>query len=131
MRQSILALAAVIVLSAPAAATEWIYCGDTTGEVQIGLLAGHFQFLEVNRANFSVGDEQWSTNPELEPGKPIAIGQHYSGDNQLLIDLTDVNAEETMAELRIFTADEGEDYVQGGVLRVPGYGAWVVSCEGP
>ena len=119
MRQSILALAAVIVLSAPAAATEWIYCGDTTGEVQIGLLAGHFQFLEVNRANFSVGDEQWSTNPELEPGKPIAIGQHYSGDNQLLIDLTDVNAEETMAELRIFTADEGEDYVQGGVLRVP------------
>jgi hypothetical protein len=131
MKQTILAAAAVLALSAPAMATEWIYCGDAADEVQIGLLAGHFQFLDISRANLRVGEEQWSTNPDLEPGTPISTGQHYGGDNQLLVDLTDVNSEEVLAELRVFTADEGDYYVQGGILRVPGRGAWVVSCEGP
>jgi hypothetical protein len=131
MRQTILAAAGVLALSAPAMATEWIYCGDAADEVQIGLLAGHFQFLDISRANLRVGEEQWSTNPDLEPGTPISIGQHYGGDNQLLVDLTDINSEEVLAELRVFTADEGDYYVQGGILRVPGRGAWVVSCEGP
>jgi len=121
---------AVSLLAAtPAVATEWIYCGDSADKVSIGVLAGSFEFLNISAQTLRVGTEQWSSGETYGRGKPLGIAQAYEDAGQLLLDLSSDG--ETVAELRVYMADEGENYVQGGVLRVPGRGAWVVSCEGP
>lgn len=126
-----LIFAASLLLTTPALSTEWIYCGDADDSVSVGVLVGSFQFINITASTMRVGNDNWSSAEVYGPGKPIATAQAYFGDDQLVIDFTDDDYNETLAELRVYIADEGEDYVQGGVLRVPGRGAWVVSCEGP
>ncbi|MDB5505905.1 MAG: hypothetical protein JWR75_543 [Devosia sp.] len=130
----ILATAAVLLIglgARPALATEWIVCSSADGEASIALLVGHLSFLAINRANFQVGDESWSTNPELEPGTPILVAQAYESETTLDVDLADVGFEAVLASLQVVMTIEGDDYISGGVLRVSGKGAWVVTCEGP
>jgi hypothetical protein len=126
-----LLLAAALLFATPAMATEWIHCGDAEGEASVGVLVGALDFVSISAVTMRVNGQDWASSEAYGPGKPIRPSQAYVGDGQILIDLTDEDHNETLAELRVFTADEGEDYVQGGVLRVPGQGAWVVSCDGP
>ncbi len=126
-----LILAASLLLTTPALATEWIICSDADEQVSIGLLAGGLDFHNFGRATLQVGDEAWATQPEVEPGTPMMIVESYADDRQLYVKLADDNAERVIADLRVFIADEGTELAKGGVLLVPGKGAWVVSCEGP
>lgn len=124
-------LAASLLLATPSFATEWIYCDNADDTVSVGVLVGGFDFVNITATTMSIGDEHWSSAEVYGPGDPIAPAQAFIGGDQIIIDFTDDENAETLAQLRVYTADEGEDYVQGGVLRAPGRGAWVVTCEGP
>ena len=131
MRRLFLTAALLAMGARPPPRPEWIICGNAEGTVSIGVLAGSFEFLNISAATLDIGDERWSSGEPYGPGEPVRVAQAYRGDNQLVVDLSDDNAEVILAELRVYIAGEGADYVQGGVLRSPGRGAWVVGCEGP
>ena len=124
-------IAAALMLATPAFATEWVYCGDAAEEASVGLLLGGVEFSSIVAITLEAGDAQWSSAEVYGPGAPIAAALAYIGDDQIIVDFSDEESLETIAELRVYIAEDGEDYVQGGTLRVPGHGAWVVSCEGP
>jgi hypothetical protein len=126
-----LIFAAALLSAAPAFATEWVYCGDAKDEASIGLLLGGVDFVSIVGITLTAGDAEWASSDVYGPGKPVAVAQTYIGGSQMVVDLTDEESLEIIAELRVYLAEEGEDFVQGGILRVPGHGAWVVSCEGP
>lgn len=49
----------------------------------------------------------------------------------VLIDAMDEGMSAIIAQLRLFKAVEGDsDMVYSGTLKIPGYGAWAVSCQG-
>jgi hypothetical protein len=131
MHRALLVAATLLATAAPAAATEWIHCGDAEETVSIGVLAGFFDFLNISAATLRVGTDEWSSSPTYGPGEPVGMAQGFDDGGQLLIDLSDGDNNEILAELRVFKAEEGTEYVQAGVLRVPGRGVWIVSCEGP
>ena len=126
-----LIFAASLLLVTPAFATEWVYCGDAKDEVSVGVLLGGVEFVNISGITLKANDALWSSSPAYGPGEPIAVVQTFMGDDQIVIDFADEEHSGIMAELRVYMAEEGEDYVQGGVLRVAGQGAWVVTCEGP
>ena len=132
MRALLLGAVAFCAMAAPAAATEWIYCGDAAGHVQIGVLA-NFGLFSFSRGTLRVGSENWSTQPEAEPepAKPMLALESFADANQLYVKFADEQMETILADLRVVIVTEGDEYVQGGVLDVPGKGAWVVTCEGP
>jgi hypothetical protein len=49
----------------------------------------------------------------------------------VLVDAVDPAMTSRIAELRLFKATEGNSHARGGTLRIPGLGAWAVSCTGP
>lgn len=123
--------AASLLLTTPAFATEWIHCSTADDSASVGVLVGSFEFMSIVATTMHVGIKEWSSAEVYGPGAPINPSQAYFGDDQIVIDFADADYNETLAELRVYLAEEGDDYVQGGVLRVPGHGAWVVSCDGP
>lgn len=135
MLKSIPALVAavtVLAMSAPAMATEWIDCSDANGEVQLGVLAGGLDFAQFSRAHLKIGDDWWSTDPSLEPGsKALAIAESYFDWKLLSVSVADENLETILAEIQVIIASNDAGEAKGGVMLVPGKGAWVVSCDGP
>ena len=126
-----LILAASLLLTTPAVATEWIFCGNADDTAAVGVLVGGFDFVNISAVTMHVGETNWASSETYGPGTAIWPAGAFIGDDQIVIDFTDDEHNELLAELRVYLAQEGEDYVQGGVLRVPGHGAWVVTCEGP
>jgi hypothetical protein len=131
MRALLLAAGAMCALAAPAMATEWIYCSDATDYAQIGVLASLGGPFGYSRGTLRVGNENWSMMPDVEPGTAIMGLDSYADDNQLYVKFADDQMNTIIADLRVFIATEGDETVKGGVLDVPGKGAWVVTCEGP
>lgn len=127
----VLLVAASLLIATPSFATEWIYCTSADEKASVGLLVGGADFATVVAITLNVGDSEWASSDAYGPGQPITLEQAFIGDNQIIVDLSDGDHNALVAELRAYTASEGNDYVQGGVLRVPGKGAWAVSCEGP
>lgn len=126
-----LIFAASLLLPAPGFATEWVYCGDSAEDVSVGMLLGGADFASISAVTLMAGTDAWSSAEVYGPGKPIAVAQSFFGDSQVMVDFTEDESGGLIAELRLFTAEEGEYYARGGILRVAGHGAWVVSCEGP
>ena len=126
-----LILAASLLLTTPAFATEWIFCGNADDTASVGVLVGSFDFINISAVTMRVGETNWASSETYGSGDAIWPADAFIGDDQIIIDFTDDQRNETLAELRVYTAYEGDDYVQGGVLRVPGRGAWAVTCEGP
>ena len=126
-----LIFAASLLLVTPASSTEWAYCGDANNEVSVGVLLGGVDFVNISGITLMAKGKEWASSPTYGEGEPIAISQTYIGDDQMIIDFADEEHNEPLAQLRVYIAEEGEDYVQGGILRVAGRGAWVVTCEGP
>ena len=122
---------ASLLLTSPAFATEWVYCGDAADEASVGVLVGGVEFASIVAITLRAGSAEWASAEVYGPGKQISVAQAYFGDDQIIIDFTDPENLDTLAQLRVYLSAEGEDYVQGGILRVPGQGAWAVSCEGP
>ena len=126
-----LIFAASLLLVTPALSTEWVYCGDANNEVSVGVLLGGVEFVNISGITLVANGKQWASSPTYGEGEPVAIAQTFIGDDQIIIDFAEEENSDTLAQLRVYVAEEGEDYVQGGILRVAGQGAWIVSCEGP
>jgi len=126
-----LILAVLAIAPLPAMATEWLDCTSFDFNQRVQLLAGGVDFHQFSAATLYVNGADWSTSPEAQPGAPLDIGQAFWDGELLLVDLIDPAAQTVLAELRVFVTSEGADDVKGGVLRVPGKGAWVVVCTGP
>jgi hypothetical protein len=118
-------------LATPSLATEWVNCADAAGAASFSYLAGSLDALSIVGLNISVGDTVWASDVVYGPGDPVAVGQAFATGDTVLIDAYTPDMVSLLAQLRLFKADEGDSYVQGGTLRLPGFGAWAVSCSGP
>ena len=116
-------------LSSPAFATEWVNCSDAGGAASFDFLAGEADVMFVASLTISVGDKVWASDVANGPGDPVQVGQSFADADSIRIDA--VNAGALVAQLRLFSASEGETgLVYAGTLRIPGSGAWAVSCSG-
>ena len=130
--------AAVLLLACmalPAHATEWMDCGDPTQTVSMRVLLGAMDVIAVNTVEIEASGRKWSTTAG-EGATLITKGQAFETADRMWIDMTDESANEVVARLRLFKAqdDGGEGDampVIGGVLAMPGVGAWTMSCSGP
>ena len=115
----------------PAFATEWVDCADAGGAASFDYLAGDgLGVLAINQLNVSVGEQVWASSAASGPGDPVSVGQAFEDESSVRIDAMDKDFVK-IAELRLFKAAEGDDYVSAGTLRIMGKGAWAVTCEGP
>ena len=120
----------VAALAAPAAATESIVCASDDKAASIDLLVGlGLDVVSIARATVASGGKTWATDASGE--QKIAVGQAFEDAEKLIVDFTDEGVSAIVASLRLFKASEGEDFVEGGTLRVAGVGAWAVTCSGP
>ena len=129
-----LRLAAIFVLgtlaASPALATEWVSCAAPGGEASFDYLVGTLDVLAPVGFNVSVGEQVWASDVAYGPGDPIVVGQAFEDAQTVRIDVMDDGMSALVAELRLFKAEEGDgEPVYSGTLRIPGYGAWAVSCN--
>ena len=127
-------LAAIALLGAlaasPVLATEWVSCAAPGGEASFDYLAGTLDVLAPAGLNVSVGEKVWASDVAYGPGDPIVVGQAFEDAQTVRIDVMDDGMVALVAELRLFKAQEGDgEPVYSGTLRIPGYGAWAVSCN--
>ena len=118
-------------LATPSLATEWIDCSDADGAATFSYLAGSLDTLGIVGLNISVGDKAWASDVAYGPGDPVAVGQAFETADMVLVDAVDPEMTRRIAELRLFKASEGNSHARSGTLRIPGLGAWAVSCTGP
>ncbi|HHY48412.1 MAG TPA: hypothetical protein GYA10_01505 [Alphaproteobacteria bacterium] len=131
MMRLLAAAAAVAGLASPALATEWLNCADRDGAASMDLLLGAMDVAAVAGMTISAGDRVWASHVEYGPGDPVTVGQAYETADVLLVDAMDEAMAAKVAELRLFKTQEGEGApVYAGTLRIPGLGAWAVSCSG-
>jgi hypothetical protein len=124
-----LAALAASLLASPAWATQGLSCRATDGAAAIGLSLGSAGGLGFAGATLSVGERSWVTDPAYGAGEIFTFGQGMSDEIGIRIDFFDDIVNERVAELRLYRAMEGDDFVLAGTLRVLGAGAWAVSCE--
>jgi hypothetical protein len=123
---------AVLALASPVAATEWLNCADPAGAASIDLLQGTLDVAGIVGMTISTGDQVWASHVEYGPGDPVVVGQAFETATELVVDAMDEAVATKVAELRLFkTTDAAGAPVYGGTLRIPGHGAWAVSCSGP
>jgi len=115
--------------SGSAGATGAIECSDPQGRASVELTVGSLPVLAVVGAHISVGDQEWAIG--MEGDKAIIAGQAFQTGDQWLVDLTDPNVERVIAEVRLLSALENDEYVLAGTLKLPGVGAYPLICVGP
>jgi hypothetical protein len=118
----------LIAAAGPAKATEWLNCSDGD-KASFNVLLGNMNVIAVDTVEVEAGGMKWSTRGG--DATLITKGQAFETPDQIYIDVTDDNVNAIVAQLRLFKANEGEDYVSAGTLRVAGVGAWAVTCSGP
>ena len=125
----LLAAAAALALATPAGATEWIACNADGDAASANILVGTVDVLSIARANVEAGGKTWTTDVAGDGG--LRVGQAFEDADTIVVDFTDEGVSSIIASLRLFKATEGDSDATGGILRVPGIGAWAVSCTGP
>lgn len=121
-------LVAMLLHSGPAAASGDIICDATDGSgASISIGVGHLPVLHVLSASATDGTATWSTHPS-GGDRPIAFGQGFADDRQVLVDFTDPNIERIVVSLRLFQASGDKDYAEAGVLSFDGVSAFPVQC---
>jgi hypothetical protein len=118
----------VIAAAVPAQATEWLNCSDGD-KASFNVLLGNMNVIAVDTIDVEAGGKKWSTRDPSATA--ITRGQAFETADQIYIDVTDDKMDAIVAQLRLFKASEGEDYVSAGTLKVTGIGAWAVTCSGP
>jgi hypothetical protein len=118
----------VIATVVPAQATEWLNCSDGD-KASFNVLLGNMNVIAIDTIEVEAGGKNWSTRGG--DATPVTKGQAFETADQIYIDVTDDKMDAVVAQLRLFKASEGEDYVSAGTLRVAGIGAWAVTCSGP
>lgn len=114
-----------------ALATGEILCNSADGTVAIYLGVSSTETLNILRATIAVGEEKWSTDTSVEPGKPLAIGQAYSNDGLLFVDFVSEAAGSVIARLKVVDGREGEMSASGGIFTMKDKHAAVVDCSEP
>jgi hypothetical protein len=125
----LLAVAVVLALATPAGATEWIACSADGDAASANILVGMAAVTSIASANVEAGGKKWATGAEGDAA--IRVGQAFEDADKILVDFTDEGVSSIIASLRLFKATEGDNDATGGILRVPGVGAWAVTCSGP
>ena len=118
----------LVAIATPAKATEWLNCSDGD-KASFNVLLGNMNVIAVDTIEVEAGGKKWSTRDA--GATPITKGQAFETVDQIYIDVTDDKMDAIVAQLRLFKASEGDDYVSAGTLRVAGVGAWAVTCSGP
>ena len=118
----------IIAATVPAKATEWLNCSNGD-KASFNVLLGNMNVIAVDTIEVEAGGKKWSTRDA--GATPITKGQAFETVDQIYIDVTDEKMDAIVAQLRLFKASEGDDYVSAGTLRVAGVGAWAVTCSGP
>lgn len=131
IRRAATAAALVCGLATPSLATEWVNCVAPDGAASFDYLAGALEVLGVVGMTITAGEQVWATDPAYGPGDPVAVGQAFETPEMVLIDAVTPEITGTIAQLRLFKAADGDAFAAGGTLRIPGHGAWAVSCSGP
>ena len=136
MKPLLAAAALSAALAGPASATEWVICGDGEEKVSFEVLLGSLDVIAIDTIRISADGRQWSTKPDAGMTK-VEVGQAFDTGDQMWIDVLSEGMGGIVARLRLFTAHEepageGEPFdATGGILHMPGIGAWAVSCSGP
>ena len=100
------------------------------------MLLGSLDVIAIDTIRISADGKQWSTKPDAGMTK-VEVGQAFETGDQMWIDVMSEGMGGIVARLRLFTAHEepegeGEPFdATGGILHMPGVGAWAVSCSGP
>lgn len=131
IRQAATAAALLCGLATPSLATEWVNCAAPDGAASFDYLAGTLDVLSIAGMTITVGEQVWATDPAYGPGDPVVVGQAFETSEMVLIDAVTPEIDATLAQLRLFKSAEGDAFAYGGTLRIPGHGAWAVSCSGP
>jgi len=117
----------IIVSVLPARATEWLICADGEQKASFSVLMGSEESASaISSIRVEVGEELWSTSQD--EGTTIVRGRAKVNRERMQIDVLDGRSRKLVAQLFVYNASEGEDYVTGGVMRVIGKGAWAVTC---
>ena len=127
MKQLVVAAAVLTCLALPARAADWTDCVDSDETVAMRLLLADTDVMSVDTIEMESDGKKWSTAGGAGVTK-ITKGQGFDTDDQMLVDVTDEKGAEIVAQLRVYKAFEGENYVFGGTLRIAGAGAWAVEC---
>jgi hypothetical protein len=118
-------------LATPSLATEWVNCADPTGAASFDFLVGTLDVLAISGLTITVGEQVWASDVSYGPGDPVSVGQAFEDTHTILIDAVNQDLTAKVAELRLFKASEADGMIAyGGTLRIPGHGAWAVSCSG-
>lgn len=118
-----------ILSGGPAFASCSIDCLSPDGDASVSLTIGSVPVLAIVGAFVEADGKSLEFNRGGE--NTIVLGQAFREDGVLKADFTDPNVERVMAEIRLFTASEGEENVTAGTLRVDGAGVWALQCTGP
>ncbi len=118
-------------LSNLAHATGDIGCTGVDGsDADIDVNFGFLPVLQILNATITARGKTWSTRPG-DGVTEIVAGQSVATGNMLIADFTDVHVLNIIASLRLFDAEEGDDFVRAGTLWIDGHGAHAVVCAGP
>jgi hypothetical protein len=119
----------ILVTTAPASATEWVYCYDVDAVAEIGFLLGTVDAFMPAGATMRHKTMHWTTDQAYGDGAIMTVGQGYGDDTMLVVDLFDEAVDARIAELRLWNAQEGEEVVNAGTLHILGQGVWAVNCD--
>jgi hypothetical protein len=123
---SLVVLGALI--ASPAAAAGWTSCSDSGGLASFDYFAGDDLGFRVSAVTVTTGERVWASDPANGPGDPVYVGQFFDTPSETHVGAIDEFAN-TVAELKLFKASEGDVLVYGGILRIAGYGVWAASCS--
>jgi hypothetical protein len=110
-----------------ARATETMVCISAEGGPEVSMLMGTLDTVSIVTASIAHEGKTWSTNGE--GAMKIIVAQAFEDSAQLVVDFTDEGLSAKVAELRLAKASEEGMVAAGGTIRLPGEGAWTVSCS--
>lgn len=119
------AAAALICTASPAAASVGLYCSGPDNVSIDAPLSGAVG-LGVLSVTVTAAGKTWTSETSLEDPMAIVPAQSFGDSESMRFDFADPNFERNVVEVRLFNASEG---AIGGTLNIPGFGAWVVSCD--
>ncbi len=124
------AAALLITLAAPPAhASAGMSCSsldETPVSIEVNLPRLSF-WAVPNNVTVEAGDAKWSTY-EVEGFRPAALAQAFNDERVFAIDLSDDQATELVATIRLLQAEAEDGLIFYGYLRVPGQPVHPITC---
>jgi hypothetical protein len=128
MKPWVAGLIAVLATPSAAFATGSIFCTSADGAA-VDLQLGFVAVTSIIGADISTPEMAWTTRES--GGQPMLVLQSFVGPETILVDFTDPNFEDVLAELRLFYVDGALGQAKAGTLNIAGVGVYALTCEGP